>query len=99
MRVIVLPCANQRLRAIIAYYREFAGERVAARLKHRLLSRLRDLERAERTWPIEEYLEHEGKGHRKMLEGNYKIIYWIDGDKAIVTDFFDVRRDPKEMRG
>ena len=34
-----------------------------------------------------------------MLEGNYKIIYWIDGDKVIVTEFFDSRRDPKEMRG
>ena len=99
MKVIVLPSAKERLRSIIAYYRDLAGPRVAARLKHRLLARLRDLQRAPRAWPLEEYLEHEGKQHRKLLEGDYKIIYWIDQDMVIVTDFFDGRRDPKEMRG
>lgn len=98
MRVVVLPSAEHRLRLIIDYYRAVAGARVAARIKQRLMSRLRDLERSPRSGALEDLLAGEGKGHRRLVEGNYKIIYWIDGDTIVVTDFFDARRDPLEMK-
>ena len=46
----------------------------------------------------EEYLEHLEKGHRRLIEGNFKIIYRIDGDYIYVTDFFDTRQDPEKMK-
>jgi plasmid stabilization system protein ParE len=46
----------------------------------------------------EEYLEHLGQSHRRVIEGNYKIIYKVEGETIIVTDVFDSRQDPEKMK-
>jgi len=48
---------------------------------------------------VEEYLEHLGLGHRRLIEGNYKIIYRVQGYQIFITDIFDSRQDPSKMRG
>jgi toxin ParE1/3/4 len=45
----------------------------------------------------EEYLEHFGKEHRRIVEGNYKIIYRVEGETIYITDIFDSRQDPSKM--
>jgi plasmid stabilization system protein ParE len=47
----------------------------------------------------EEYLKHLEKGHRRLIEGNYKIIYRVEGENIYVTDIFDSRQDPSKMKG
>jgi toxin ParE1/3/4 len=47
----------------------------------------------------EEYLEHVGQSHRRIIEGNYKIIYKVEGDAIFITDIFDSRQDPAKMKG
>jgi mRNA-degrading endonuclease RelE of RelBE toxin-antitoxin system len=47
----------------------------------------------------EEYLGHLGKGHRRLMEGNFKIIYRIEDGHVYITDFFDTRQDPEKMKG
>ncbi|MCA2951408.1 MAG: type II toxin-antitoxin system RelE/ParE family toxin [Cytophagales bacterium] len=47
----------------------------------------------------EEYLEHMGQSHRRVIEGNYKIIYKVEGDAIFITDIFDSRQDPEKMKG
>ncbi len=46
----------------------------------------------------EEYLEHLDKGHRRLIEGNYKIIYRVQGENIYITDIFDSRQDPAKMK-
>lgn len=46
----------------------------------------------------EEHLEHLGINHRRVIEGNYKIIYKIDNETIIITDIFDSRQDPEKMK-
>ncbi len=46
----------------------------------------------------EEYLEHLNKGHRRLIEGNYKIIYRVQGEDIYITDIFDSRQDPAKMK-
>ncbi len=46
---------------------------------------------------IEENLESLGLGHRYLIEGNYKIIYRIQGKIISITDIFDTRQDPEKM--
>jgi mRNA-degrading endonuclease RelE of RelBE toxin-antitoxin system len=46
----------------------------------------------------EEYLAHLNKGHRRLIEGNYKIIYRVQDDVIYVTDIFDSRQDPAKMK-
>jgi plasmid stabilization system protein ParE len=46
----------------------------------------------------EEYLDHLGQSHRRVIEGHYKIIYKIEGEMIIITDIFDSRQDPSKMK-
>jgi len=46
----------------------------------------------------EPYLEHLGLGHRRLIEGNYKIIYKLTGEYIYITDIFDSRQDPDKMK-
>ena len=45
------------------------------------------------------YLEHLGLGHRRIIQGNYKIIYRVTDQFIYITDIFDTRQNPKEMKG
>jgi plasmid stabilization system protein ParE len=47
----------------------------------------------------EEYLQHVGKGHRRLLHGNYKIIYLVESGNVYIMDFFDTRQSPEKMKG
>jgi plasmid stabilization system protein ParE len=47
----------------------------------------------------EPFLEHLGLGHRRLVEGHYKIIYRVIDDSIYVTDIFDSRQDPYKMKG
>ena len=47
----------------------------------------------------EEILKRIKKGHRYIVEGNYKIIYRISGSIVYVTDVFDARQNPKKIVG
>ena len=47
----------------------------------------------------EEYLEHLGQFHRRVIEGNYKIIYKVEGEAIVITDIFDSHQDPEKMKG
>ncbi len=47
----------------------------------------------------EPYLEHLGLGHRRIIEGHYKIIYKVVGEYIYITDIFDSRQDPDKMKG
>jgi plasmid stabilization system protein ParE len=47
---------------------------------------------------LEEYLEHMGQSHRRIIEGHYKIIYRVKGEMIVITDIFDSRQDPSKMK-
>ena len=47
---------------------------------------------------IEPSLQELGFEYRRLVIGHFKVIYRIDGDVIKVTDIFDSRRDPSQMR-
>ena len=47
----------------------------------------------------EEYLDKLSLSHRRLVVGNYKIIYLIEMDAIIITDIFDTLQDPTKMKG
>lgn len=51
------------------------------------------------TGQLEPGLEDLGLQHRRVIVGPFKIIYRVVADRIIVTDIFDSRRDPKQMKG
>lgn len=48
---------------------------------------------------VEFELSHSERKHRRLVSGNYKIIYYLTTDKIIMTDIFDARQAPSKMKG
>ena len=44
-------------------------------------------------------LAKRGQGHRCLIVGRFKIVYFVEGDPIHVTDFFDTKQHPSRMRG
>lgn len=44
-------------------------------------------------------LEHLGLEHRRLIVGNYKVIYRLTSDYIYITDIFDTRQNPVKMKG
>lgn len=65
----------------------------------KLLDKADALETTYNNYQREEYLEHLGKGHRRVIEGHVKIIYRIEKEHIYIIDFFDSRQDPEKMKG
>jgi len=47
---------------------------------------------------IEEYLTPLNLFHRRIIEGNYKIIYRVEDENIFITDIFDSRQNPDKMK-
>lgn len=77
---------------------EWANEKVLE-LRSKLLDKADSLVTTFNHFQEEEYLEHLEKGYRRAIEGFYKIIYLVEGEEIIITDFFDTRQDPLKMKG
>jgi plasmid stabilization system protein ParE len=68
-------------------------------LRRKILDKAENLRSTHSHFQKEEYLEHLGKGHRRAIEGYFKIIYRVEEDKIFITDVFDTRQDPNKMKG
>ena len=81
----------------------FISTRVSAEkllsIRNQILDKADEL--ADNPWKgqREEYLTHLGKEHRRIVEGNYKIIYRVEDQQIYITDIFDSRQDPEKMKG
>ncbi|MEX2512507.1 MAG: type II toxin-antitoxin system RelE/ParE family toxin [Cyclobacteriaceae bacterium] len=71
----------------------------AREIGNRLLDKADSLADNPHIGQFEEYLEHLGKEHRRLVEGNFKIIYRIVGENVYITDFFDTSQSVFPFRG
>lgn len=97
--VIYMPSALLRLRDAIEFLRQQLPQERTDALMNRVLDRADSLNIDFEQGQYEPDLEHLGKGHRRLVEGHFKIIYRVEGDVVYVTDIFDSRQDPQKMRG
>ena len=98
MTIIITSNVRIRFIQIYEYYCDKNLPEVAIRIRESIEKRMLTLERFPRIGPIEEQLSDLGLGHRYLVEGNYKIIYRIDGENIYVTDIFHTSQDPNKMK-
>ena len=70
----------------------------AIKIKDKLLFRAKSLGDYPLKGQFEPFLSELKQGHRRIIEGNFKIIYRIENDIIYIVDFFDGRVDPKKMK-
>lgn len=100
-KVLITRFAKGNLRIIYEYYKSIAGIDVAEKIRQEIKSALIKLQDEDINWQEDEHLTFLGKGHRRYVCGNYKIIYYRDYQKRItyITDIFDSRQDPVNQKG
>lgn len=97
--VIYMPSALLRLRDAIEFLRLQLPEEKTEVIMNRVLDRADTLSTNYDLGQFEPCLERLGKGHRRMIEGHFKIIYRVEDDVVYVTDIFDTRQNPEKMQG
>ncbi|TND04836.1 MAG: plasmid stabilization system [Bacteroidetes bacterium] len=100
MKILVTEQAESSLNeALLFLVATGASITLAERIAERIYRRILQLKKFPRSGSVETYLSELGQNHRYLVEGNYKIIYFISGKTVYVTDVFDVRQDPARMKG
>lgn len=96
MQVIYTERAKKDLAGIQAYFTEVAPYKTDEILLE-IINRIVQLESFPLSGPEDDFLKSCGLSRRYLVEGNYKILYRIDGDIISVTQIFDARQDPEKI--
>jgi plasmid stabilization system protein ParE len=94
MKVIWSDFASETLKDIYDYYKEFASETIARKIKENIFIATRQLINHPESGQVEETLLQLEKGHRYLVNNNYKIVYKKVKEGVLITDVFDTRQDP-----
>jgi toxin ParE1/3/4 len=98
VRVVWSGWALQQLGEIHAWYHAEASPAVADRIVEDILAVTRLLEQFPFGGQVEPWLAHKGLGHRRVVVGNYKVVYRVHQEEVRILDVFDSRQDPWKMK-
>lgn len=90
--------ALERLEYIFDYYKNKASDKVAKELVKRIVDKTILLETQPNIGQVEELLQDRKNKYRYLVEGNYKIIYWVEKPFVKIATVFDCRQNPVKMR-
>ncbi|WP_375577576.1 type II toxin-antitoxin system RelE/ParE family toxin [Marivirga tractuosa] len=101
MKVVLTEQSLSRLEKSLRFFLEELDIPKAqiVKIKNNLIGKAKSLAKNPYIGQFEPYLSSLEHGHRRLIEGNFKIIYRVEDDTIYVVDFFDSRDDPKEMKG
>ncbi len=94
MEIRITHYARLQIRLIFLYYKHAASITVAHKIRKDILTSLKQLEKFPESGQEEELLNRFGMNYRRIISGNYKIIYKIEQNVIVVTDVFDSRQYP-----
>ena len=97
-KVLVTDFAKENLKYIFEYYKVAANISLAKKIKSEIKKAVLSLKDSSIDWQEDEYLRPLSMNHRRLICGNYKIIYYRDWELKVtyVTDIFDARQDPQK---
>jgi plasmid stabilization system protein ParE len=90
--------AMAEVKIIFDYLKLKAGDRTARKTVRKIYARPEILADNPQAGQCEELLEGLPVEFRRLVEGNYKIIYFIDETTAVISTVFDCRRDTAALR-
>jgi plasmid stabilization system protein ParE len=101
MKVVLTEQSLIRLEKSLRFYLEELEipKAQVIKIKNRLIGKAKSLSKSPRKGQYEPYLSKLKQGHRRLIEGNFKIIYRVEGNTVYIVDFFDSRDNPKKMKG
>ena len=97
MKIIFTNIAKNRLKENYKYYKKKANQKVAKSIKEKILTDIHKLKHHPELGNKEVFLINLEKGYRKLIAGNYKIIYRIVNKEIVIDTIFDTRQEPEEL--
>jgi plasmid stabilization system protein ParE len=98
MRVLITQQAKNALDEIIEYYRSVGNGKYGRRVRAAILRKALLLSKFPLMGAEEELLKELNLGHRYLVEKEYKVIYRIEDTFIYITDIFDTRRNPEDIK-
>lgn len=99
MKVRITKPAQRRLSQIDDYYKKKGNRSHFAKLKQEISRKSALLSQNPELGQEEDYLKELGQGHRYIIVAKlYKLIYLVSAPFIFITDIFDTRQNPDDMR-
>lgn len=92
--VIWTEPALDELNQVYEYYRKNYSESAAVNIFNKLVDAADSLSPFPNMASVEELLKHRKECFRSLVEGNYKIIYYVVNDTIYVATLWDCRQNP-----
>ena len=99
MKILITAPAWESYAEALRFLSGYMTARELEQWDARIWKDIRELARFPFGGQVEPYLEHLGGGHRRLVVGNFKVIYRVANDTVFITDIFDARQDPMRMKG
>jgi len=99
MEIVVIwtDSAKKELQNIYDYYCYKASRKIADKISNSIVDRTINLAQTPRMGRKEDLLNNLNKEIRYLVDGNYKIVYWIEENLVFIASVFDCRQNPKKM--
>lgn len=99
MKLFFTRNSVRKLTQIEDYHRSKGNLSKGRKAVKEIWGKAKMLEQNPELGPTEENLDELGQGHRSLLVGTlYKIVYLLAKPLIIITDIFDVRQNPDNMK-
>lgn len=98
IRVFWTETALNNLEDIFEYYKYKESTKVAGDIVKRIVKATIRLQKAPKMGKKEDLLKGRNNEYRFIVEGKYKIIYWIEDKYIKIATVFDIRQNPEKIK-
>jgi toxin ParE1/3/4 len=98
LRVFWTETARLQLEDIFDFYSSRAGLLTAKKIVKQIIDRTIQLENSPHSGTKEPMLSERKFEYRYLVQGNYKIIYRIEGNYIMIAVVFDTRQNPEKLK-
>ncbi len=97
LKILWTETARNQLENIFDYYKANVSPKTAKKIIGKIINTTLILKKTPFIGQKEELLITRKKKHHYLIQGNYKIIYWIEGGYVHIASVYDCRQNPSKM--
>ena len=98
LKIFWTDTARNNLEQIHDYYKITTKIKVAKHITNQIFDKILILEKQPLAGQSEPILIHKKHKYRYLVQGNYKIIYWIEDYYIKIAAIFDCRQNPNKIK-
>jgi len=91
------PKQQESLNLIFDFYKDTVSVELARKMRNSILTDVRYLQTGLISTAKESLLDDFEKDYRFLVSGNFKIIYFRESDKIVISLVFDARQNPEKL--